>query len=157
MLTLAYRARHKPQTKYLHPGQPARTMINKLGCHTGDYTGSAPGTAAPWANMGNVCLVYQSIYSGRLSPWNPDSRLREDCLHPLRGTGRTRWIYFSIRFLSQPNSAPTPGKDLVGWSIMVASDSLTPKSKTSTEWQIFGNQAYGGIHHLSPCQAHAWH
>lgn len=118
---------HKPQAKYLHPGQPASTMINKLGCHTGDCTGSAPGTAAPRANVGNVCLVYQSIYSGRLSPWNPDSRLREDCLHPLQGTGGARWIYFFTGFFSQPNSAPTARKDLVGWSMMVASDKLDPQ------------------------------
>lgn len=114
MLTLAYRARHKPQAKYLHPGQPARTMINKLGCHTGDCTGSAPGTAAPRANMGNVCLVYQSIYSGRLSPWNPDSRLREDCLRPLRGIGRERWIYFFPQD-SFPSPTQPPLPDLVGW------------------------------------------
>lgn len=43
MLTLAYRVTHKSQTKYLHPGQPASAMINKLGCHTGDCTASAPG------------------------------------------------------------------------------------------------------------------
>lgn len=114
MFTLAYRVTHKPQAKYLHPGQPASAMINKLGCHTGDCTGSAPGTAAPRANMGNVCLVYQSIYSGRLSLWNPDSRLGEDRLYPLQGMGGTRWTYFFTRFPSQPNSAPTARKERVG-------------------------------------------
>lgn len=52
MLTLAYRVTHKPQAKYLHPGQPASAMINKLGCHTGDCTGSAPGTVAPPGQRG---------------------------------------------------------------------------------------------------------
>lgn len=119
MLTLAYRVMHKSQAKYLHPGQPASGMINKSGCHTGDRTGSAPGAAALWANAGNVCLVYQSIYSGRLSPWNRDSRLREDCLRPLRSMRWVRPIYFFTRFLSQLNSAPTARKELVCWSIMV--------------------------------------
>lgn len=135
MLTLAYRVRHKSQAKYLHPGQPASGMINKSGCHTGDCTGSAPGAAAPRANAGNVCLVYQSIYSGRLSPWNRDSRdsrLREDCLRPLQSTGWVRRMYFFTRFLSQPNPVPTARKDLVNHGCLRQPEaSLTPKSKVS--------------------------
>lgn len=127
MLTLAYRVTHRAQAKYLHPGQPASAMINRLACHAGDYTGSAPGMAAPWANAGNVCLVYQSIYSGRLSPWNRDSRLREGCLHTLQGTGEARWISFFTRFLSQPNSAPSARKDLVCWSVTVAPGKPDPQ------------------------------
>lgn len=119
MFTLASRAMHEAQAKYLQPGQPASAMINKSGCHTGDCAGSAPGTAAPWASAGNVCLVYQSIYSGRLSPWNRDSRLREDGLHPLRGTGGARWIYF-FRLDSIP-SLTQPRKDVECWSIEVDS------------------------------------
>ena len=102
-------------------------MINRSGCHTGDWTGSAPGMAAPRANAGNVCLVYQSIYSGRLSPWNRDSRLREGCLHPLQGKGGARWIYFFTGFHSQPNSASIARKDLVHWSIVVASGKPDPQ------------------------------
>lgn len=127
MLALAYRVTHKPQTKYLHPGQPASAMINKPGCHTGDCTGSAPGTVAPRANVGNECLVYQSIYSGRLSPWNPDSCLREGCLQPLKAMGGQGTSIFTTRFLSQPDSAPTARKDLVGWSVKVASDKVYPE------------------------------
>ena len=126
-LTLAYRVTFKAQAKYLHPGQPASAMINRSGCHTGDWTGSAPGMAAPRANAGNVCLVYQSIYSGRLSLWNRDSRLREGCLHPLQGKGGARWIYFFTGFHSQPNSASIARKDLVHWSIVVASGKPDPQ------------------------------
>lgn len=110
MLTLAYRVTHKPQTKYLHPGQPASAMINKPGCHTGDCTGSAPGTVAPWANVGNECLVYQSIYSGRLSPWNPDSCLREGCLQPLKAMGGQGTSIFSQDSFLSPTQPPLPGK-----------------------------------------------
>lgn len=110
MLALAYRVTHKPQTKYLHPGQPASTMINKPGCHTGDCTGSAPGTVAPRANVGNVCLVYQSIYSGRLSPWNPDSCLREGCLQPLKAMGGQGTSIFSQDSFLSPTQPPLPGK-----------------------------------------------
>jgi hypothetical protein len=49
------------------------------------------------ASVGNVCLVYQSIYSGCLSLWNRDSRLRGD---------------------SQPNSVSTARKDVACWSIV---------------------------------------
>lgn len=110
MLALAYRVTHKPQTKYLHPGQPASTMINKPGCHTGDCTGSAPGTVAPRANVGNECLVYQSIYSGRLSPWNPDSCLREGCLQPLKAMGGQGTSIFSQDSFLSPTQPPLPGK-----------------------------------------------
>lgn len=110
MLALAYRVTHKPQTKYLHPGQPASAMINKPGCHTGDCTGSAPGTVAPRANVGNECLVYQSIYSGRLSPWNPDSCLREGCLQPLKAMGGQGTSIFSQDSFLSPTQPPLPGK-----------------------------------------------
>lgn len=110
MLALAYRVTHKPQTKYLHPGQPASAMINKPGCHTGDCTGSAPGTVAPRANVGNACLVYQSIYSGRLSPWNPDSCLREGCLQPLKAMGGQGTSIFSQDSFLSPTQPPLPGK-----------------------------------------------
>lgn len=110
MLALAYRVTHKPQTKYLHPGQPASAMINKSSCHTGDCTGSAPGTVAPRANVGNVCLVYQSIYSGRLSPWNPDSRLREGCLQPLQAMGRQGTSIFSQDSFPSLTRPSLPGK-----------------------------------------------
>lgn len=110
MLALAYRVTHKPQTKYLHPGQPASVMINKPGCHTGDCTGSAPGTVAPRANVGNECLVYQSIYSGRLSPWNPDSCLREGCLQPLKAMGGQGTSIFSQDSFLSPTQPPLPGK-----------------------------------------------
>lgn len=127
MLTLAYRVTFKAQAKYLHPGQPASAMINRSGCHTRDRTASAPGMAAPRANADNVCLVYQSIYSGRLSPWNRDSSLREGCLHPLQGKGGARWIYFFTRFHSQPNLASIARKDLVHWPIVVASGEPDPQ------------------------------
>lgn len=110
MLALAYRVTHKPQTKYLHPGQPASATINKPGCHTGDCTGSAPGTVAPRANVGNECLVYQSIYSGRLSPWNPDSCLREGCLQPLKAMGGQGTSIFSQDSFLSPTQPPLPGK-----------------------------------------------
>lgn len=110
MLALAYRVTHKPQTKYLHPGQPASVMINKPGCHTGDCIGSAPGTVAPRANVGNECLVYQSIYSGRLSPWNPDSCLREGCLQPLKAMGGQGTSIFSQDSFLSPTQPPLPGK-----------------------------------------------
>ena len=123
-LTLAYRVTFKAQAKSL---QPASAMINRSGCHTGAWSGSAPGLAAPRANAANVCLVYQSIYSGRLSPWNRDSRLREGCLHPLQGKGGAGWIYFFTGFHSQPNSVSIARKDLVHWSIVVASGEPDPQ------------------------------
>lgn len=121
--TQRHRVTFKAQAKYL---QPASAMINRSGCHMGPGVGAPRTGCSPRANAANVCLVYQSIYSGRLSLWNRDSRLREGCLHPLQGKGWGGEGSFFTDFIPSLTS-PLPGKIWYTGQLWQPQANLTPK------------------------------